>query len=254
MFDAFANFAPLSYAPLYDPSAFMLGPAFRSDNMLKYIGTFGPVTAEAHWTFGAGAGSVGTVQLANGGAGETAGHFRDNSGYGAALTYASGPFGATITYDQWNPAPTVGNAGSVKKAGGALTYVLGPAKLFAGYRWGNAQNSVEATLFRDDLYWIGANYNVTSALVLKADYYYDNLKTVRIGQTAAVSNPPNPWQVSFTADYNFSKRTDVYLSMAYVKNSGLNFDASPTGFSGGYFLSQGSSNQFGTAIGIRHKF
>ncbi|MBB3014074.1 porin [Cupriavidus alkaliphilus] len=253
MFDAFASFAPLSYAPLYDPSSYLLGPAFRSDNTIKYSGTFGPVTAVAHWTFGAGATALGVVPVAGSG-GETPGHFRDSSGYGAAVIYASGPLGLTVTYDQWNPAITAGNAGRVRKAGGAMTYVVGPAKLFAGYRWGQAENSVDTTLFRDDMYWVGANYSVNSALVLKLAYYYDNLKTVRIGQTAAATNPANPWQVSFTADYNLSKRTDVYLSMAYAKNAGLNFDSSPNGFASGYFLQQGSNNQFGSAIGIRHRF
>lgn len=157
MFDAFANFAPLGYAPLYDPATYLLGPAFRSDNTIKYTGTFGPVTAEAHWTFGAGATALGVVPVAGSG-GETPGHFRDSSGYGAALVYASGPFGLTVTYDQWNPAITAGNAGRVRKAGGAMTYVVGPATLFAGYRWGQAENSVDTTLFRDDMYWAGAGH------------------------------------------------------------------------------------------------
>lgn len=254
MFDAFANFGPLQYASLYEPAVYQLGPQFRQDNSIKYVGTFGPLIAQAHWSFGAGTGSLGVVPLAGGGAGETAGHFRDNTAYGAALTYAYGPFGVTAAYDQWNPAVTTGNAGRARKAGVAASYVIGPAKLMAGYRWGDTDTSGGTTVLRDDYYWIGANYDVNQALVLKIGYYYDNLKTLRVSSTAPATNPANPWQVSLAADYSLSKRTDIYLTMAYSKNSGLNFDSSPVGFASGYFLSQGSNNQFGTAIGIRHKF
>lgn len=253
IYDAFSNFTPLGYAPLYEPSTYLLG-SFRQDNTIKYSGTFGPLSAYAHYSFGAGQGTLGVVPLAGGGSGESPGNFRDNTAYGATLIYASGPFGVTATYDQWNPAVTVGNPGRAKKAGAAVSYKIGAAKLVAGYRWADTVSSTGNTFLRDDLYWVGANYDVTSALVLKLGYYYDNLKVLRVGTATAATNPANPWQVSFLADYSFSKRTDVYLTMAYVKNSGLNFDASPTGFASGYFLAQGRNNQFGTAIGIRHRF
>ncbi|WP_454739264.1 porin [Cupriavidus necator] len=253
IYDAFSNFTPMGYAPLYEPSTYLLG-GFRQDNTIKYAGKFGPLSAYAHYSFGTGQGTLGVVPLAAGGSGESPGNFGDNTAYGATLIYASGPFGVTATYDQWNPAVTAGNRGRAKKAGAAVSYKIGPAKLIAGYRWADTQSSSGNTLLRDDMYWVGANYDVTSALVLKLGYYYDNLKVLRVGTAAAATNPANPWQVSFLADYSFSKRTDVYLTMAYAKNSGLNFDSSPTGFSSGYFLAQGRNNQFGTAIGIRHRF
>ncbi|CAG2155239.1 porin [Cupriavidus numazuensis] len=254
MFDAFTNFGPLSWAPLYDPIVVQLGSTFREDNMMKYTGVFGGVTAVAHWSFGAGVGALAVQPLAGGGAGETAGHFRDNSAYGAALTYAGGPFGVAVGYDQWNPAVTVGNPGTVKKASVAASYSVGPAKFYVGYRWGDNKDATGNSLVRDDYYWIGANYQATAALSLSLGYYYDDLKTLRLSSTAPAANPANPWQVGFIADYTLSKRTDVYLTTAYAKNAGLNFDTSANGFANGYFLSQGSSNQFGAAVGIRHKF
>ncbi|WP_349606481.1 porin [Cupriavidus sp. DF5525] len=254
MFDVFANFGPLTYANLYEPSVAQLGPAFREDNMLKYVGVFGGLTAEAHWSFGTGVGAIASTPLAGGGGGEVPGHFRDNTGYGAGVSYFSGPFGVTVAYDQWNPAVTTGNAGKAKKAGAAISYTLGPTKLMAGYRWGDTKNSADTTLVRDDYYWVGASYQATSTLVLNLGYYYDNLKTLRVSSAAPAVNPANPWQVSFVMDYNLSKRTDVYLTMAYVKNSGLNFDTSATGFANGYFLSPGHNSQVGVAAGLRHKF
>ncbi|SCU74829.1 Outer membrane protein (Porin) [Cupriavidus necator] len=254
MFDVLANFTPLTYAPLYEPLTYLLGAAFRQDNAIKYSAKFGPLSAQAHFSFGAGAGALGVTPLAGGGVGETPGHFRDNTAYGAALTYASGPFGVTATYDQWNPAVTVGDPARARKAAAAVSYTIGPAKLVAGYRWGQTESSPGNTLLRDDFYWLGANYKVTPALQLQVGYYYDNLKVLRVDDTSAATNPANPWQVSFNADYSFSKRTDVYLSIAYARNSGLNFDSSPTGVSSGYHLAQGSISQFGTAVGIRHRF
>ncbi|SDD52312.1 Outer membrane protein (porin) [Cupriavidus sp. YR651] len=254
MFDLFANFSPTGYATLYEPVVAQLGTNFRSDNTAKYSAKLGDVTAEAHWSFGTGVGAIGTTPLAGGGAGETPGNFRDNAGYGAGVAYNGGPFGMAIAYDQWNPAVTVGNQGTARKAGAAASYAFGPAKLMAGYRWGQTKDAAGNTLLRDDYYWIGANYQVTPALGLTAAYYYDNLKTLRLSAAQANTNLPNPWQASFIADYNFSKRTDVYLTVAYSKNSGLNFDTSAISFANGYFLSQGNSNQFGAALGIRHKF
>lgn len=254
MFDAFANFSPLSYATLYEPAILQLGTNFREDNTVKYTGVFGGLTAEAHLSFGAGVPAVGLVPLAGGGAGEVPGHFRDDTAYGAGLIYNAGPFGAAISYDQWNPAVTVGSPGTAKKAGAAVNYKFGPAKLMAGYRWGDAKDSTGNSVVRDDYYWVGANYQATSALALTLAYYYDNLKTLRVNSAAPATNPANPWQVSLVTDYALSKRTDVYLTMAYSKNSGLNLDTSAIGFANGYFLSQGNTNQYGAAAGIRHKF
>lgn len=254
MFDVFANYAPVGWVPLYDPFVVQVGSNFREDNTIKYTGVFGGLTAIAHWSFGVGVGSIAGQPLANGGTGETAGNFRDNSGYGAALSYVSGPFGVAVGYDQWNPTVTTGSPGTAKKASIAASYALGPATFYAGYRWGANKDGADNTLLRDDYYWAGAKYQATSALSLSLGYFYDNLKSLRLSATAPTVNPANPWQVSFVTDYALSKRTDVYLTMAYAKNSGLNFDSSANGFANGYFLSQGSSNQFGTAVGIRHKF
>lgn len=254
MFDAFTNFVPMYFAPLYEPLAALAGVNFREDNMVKYVGVFGGLTAEAHYSFGAGTGTLGVVSLAGNGGGEVPGNFRDNSAYGGTLSYLSGPFGVVVGYDQWNPAVTIGNSASLKKASVAASYAMGPVKLVAGYRWGSNKDAAGNTLLRDDFYWVGANYQATGALTLSLGYYYDNQKTMRVVPGSAAFNPENPWQVSFLADYNLSKRTDVYLTMAYVKNSGLNFDTTATGFPNAYYLEQGHTSQVGVAMGIRHKF
>jgi predicted porin len=58
----------------------------------------------------------------------------------------------------------------------------------------------------------------------------------------------------FVADYNFSKRTDIYLSTSFSKNAGLNFDTSAISFANGYFLGTSNNTMLGVALGVRHKF
>lgn len=199
-------------------------------------------------------GTIGNTALAIVGAGEVPGNFRDNTGYGAGVSYLHGPFGVAIAYDQWNPAVTTGNPGAAKKFAAGASYAWGPARLMGGYRWGQAKDAGDSTLLRDNLYWAGVNYQATTNLGLTLAYYYDDVKTLRTAATQPAINPANPWQVSFISDYNFSRRTDVYLTMAYSKNAGLNFDTSAISFANGYFLEQGKNSQFGAAVGVRHKF
>ncbi len=251
MFDALANFSPAGYATLYEPTIALLGLDFRSDNTVKYSGTFGPVTVGAHWSFGTGA----TFLPGVGGSGEVPGQFRRDTGYGAAVTYLAGPFGATVAYDQANPSVTSGGAfigtGTIKKAAVAGSYAFGPAKIMAGYRYGQTKDQAEHTVVRDDMYWAGATYQLTPAFGLTLDYFYQAFKSSTV---SALKPAGNPWQVMFIADYNLSKRTDVYLTTAFAKNGGLGLDTASISFANGYRPGGGANNMFGAAVGIRHKF
>ncbi|MGH1509402.1 porin [Ralstonia solanacearum] len=261
IFDMMANFSPSGYGTQYGPVVGLLGPNFREDNVIKYTGQFGPVTVEGHWAFGERAGS------------QTA-----NSAYGLGANYFAGPFGLGVAYDEvkvLTAAEALGGSGNEyardKRAAIAASYTVGPVKLMGGYRYGKTDTaSSGATLallpHRDDLYWVGVNYQATPALSLTLSYYYDNIKEATIGSTTI--NPRKPQQLNFIADYNFSRRTDVYLTAAYSRNASLNWDSigyAPTasgqlsiGYlpaaSQTYFITPDASNQLGVAIGIRHKF
>ncbi|CAG2145829.1 Outer membrane porin protein [Cupriavidus yeoncheonensis] len=256
MFEALANFSPTAYATQYEPVVMQSGPNYREDNTVKYTGKFGPVAALAHWSFGAGVALPASVGLPIpiGGNGEVPGQFRRDTAYGAALVYTIGPFAATAGYDQWNPTIGTGS-GTVKKAVVGGSYAIGPAKIMGGYRWGQNRNASDTLIQRDDYYWIGANYQVTPAVQLTLEYSYDNVKNL-YGNTGV----PNPWQISFVADYSFSKRTDVYLTTAYAKNAGLmleslaTFYANSLALGNNYVLGNGQSNMLGVALGVRHKF
>lgn len=256
LFDSMANFVPAYFATQYEPINVLAGANFREDNTVKYTTTFGPVTAVAHWSFGTGLAlpQVASNGTAIGGNGEVPGQFRRDSAYGASVNYSSGPVSAALGYDQFNP--TIGSgSGTFKKAVIALSYELGPARVMGGYRWGQNKNQIGAEVGRDDYYWIGGIYQVTPAFSTTLEFAYDNLKNV-YGSTSA----PNPWQINLIADYSLSKRTDVYLSTAYAKHSGLMLDTASIAFvnslalGNSYSLANGQTSMVGVSVGIRHKF
>ncbi|WP_149135286.1 porin [Cupriavidus campinensis] len=256
MFEALANFSPTAYATQYEPVVLQSGANFREDNTIKYTGQFGPVTALAHWSFGTGLALPATVGVATpiGGNGEVPGSFRRDTAYGAAVAYAAGPFGLTVGYDQWNP--TIGtSSGTLRKAAIGGSYGFGNAKIMAGYRWGQNKNAGGTVIQRDDLYWIGALYQLTPAVGLTLEYHYDDLKSL-----AGATQLANPWQIGFVANYAFSKRTDVYLSTAYAKNAGLMLESLATVYANSlslgnsYALGNGERSMIGAAVGIRHRF
>ncbi|SCU75764.1 Outer membrane protein (Porin) [Cupriavidus necator] len=256
IFEALANFSPTAYATQYEPVVLQAGANFREDNTVKYTGKFGPLTARAHWSFGAGLALPQTVGIATpiGGNGEVPGQFRRDTAYGASLAYATGPFGATIGYDQWNP--TIGTSnGTVRKAVVAASYAFGPAKIMGGYRWSQNKNAADVVIQRDDYYWIGANYQVTPAVGLTLEYNYDNVRSL-FGNTQVA----NPWQAAFVANYAFSRRTDVYLSTAYARNAGLMLESLATVYANSlslgnsYAAANGQRSMVGVALGMRHKF
>ncbi|MFJ4290583.1 porin [Cupriavidus sp. NPDC089707] len=254
MLEALANFSPAAMSSLYEPVIAQIGPVYREDNTAKYSATFGPISVGAHWSFGTG-GSSGTVNGSSlGGKGEVPGQFRRDTGYGARASYTAGPFGTALTYDQVNPSiisnGTFLGTGTFKKAAAAVSYAVGPAIFMGGYRWARS-SAPGQTLVRDNLYWAGVYYEVTPALSLTLDYYY---QVFRSSTLPALKPPGNPRQLMFIADYRLSRRTDLYLTTAYSKNAGLCLDTASIAFTNGYQLGGGKNSMFGAALGIRHHF
>jgi predicted porin len=238
-FDAFSNFSPNHYSTQYEPIASLLGLDFRSDNTVKYTGRFGNFSGVADWSFGNGVA----------GGGEIPGQFRRDTGYGLGLSYFAGNVGLAAAFDRFNPTlNAAGGVGNFRKAGLAGSYQAGPVKLMGGYRWGLNQAANGSTLVQDHYYWAGVNVRATQRLDLTFAYYFDDVR--KLGST----NVKNPWQVAVIADYSLSKRTDLYLTTAYVRHAGINFDTSAVSFVNGYYLGSGHDNMTAAAIGIRHRF
>ena len=241
LYDFALQYDPMAIASRYSIASQDAALAGRADNAVKYIGTFGGLTASALYSTR----SDGQ---------EVAGNNKLGREWSAGLNYASGPFAIGAVYDQSNGntdnAALAGLVADIKtqRATVAGTYAFGPAKLYAGYRWLNTTHPLASeSLLRSNMYWLGAGYQATPALTLTGTAYYQNFKTTGAG---------NPWLFVVGGDYALSKRTDAYLNLAYAKNSSN--AALPLGVNGigDVFTSADGStnNQMGAVVGIRHKF
>ena len=125
------------------------------------------------------------------------------------------------------------------------SYAFGPAKAFIGYRWYNGNVGAMPT-DRSDLYWAGLRYSVTPALKLTGAAYYTNMR----------NSGADPIMFVASADYAFSKRTDVYMNAGYALNRG-NSQLGMNGFnapSGSPTNVVPGKDQTGLVVGVRHKF
>jgi predicted porin len=233
----------------------------RIDNAVKYTS---PVVAglqgEALYGFGNKAGSVGSGRA-----------------WGAALAYNMGPVALAGSYQYYNGGSVVSgvrtysgagdsiynsivnegysSASSVKIARVAGQYTIGP--VVAGASFSNSQyTSDAASTFSSTQKYnaaaVFAAYSFTPALTTAAGYSF----TKSSGDSSAKYN-----QVSFTVDYNLSKRTDVYLVGAWQHASGNVRGANGTSIvdaqaSFGSYGINGANQaaQEYAAVGIRHRF
>ncbi len=226
--------------------------AQRTDNSVKYVGTFGGLGVSALYSF-------------NNNGSSQAGAVQNGREWSLGANYAQGPFGVGVVYDKTNTQDSATTGFNEQRATIGGTYAVGPAKLYAGYRWYKANFPVVTGNgnLRSNLYWLGAGYQATPALTLTGAAYYQQFKNSSTG---------NPWLFVVSSDYALSKRTDAYFNVAYAKNSsgsalgvaGFN-NVAGTGTVNGSELSgtNGSqvfsgpgntNNQLGAVVGIRHKF
>jgi predicted porin len=135
----------------------------------------------------------------------------------------------------------------------AAQYVAGPFTF--GARYSNVQFKSDgfSSFGSTERYNIAAGflgYQLNPALLLGLGYTY----THGAGDTSATYN-----QVSLGADYNLSKRTDLYAVAAYQHANGTQRNADGTtqvagAAIGSYSYNSSSSSQELVSVGIRHKF
>lgn len=235
MFDLLEDFSISAYPTQYEPVVQQLGVFAREDNVLKLESKLGPMDLEAHYAFG-----------------EQAGATSGSAAYGAGLGYTSETLGLALAYDNVNSARSAtGVITRSRKFGAGARYIAGQVKIFGGYRWASNDIASPGLPLRDDYYWIGANYQATPLIRLSAAYYFDKVKSVAAPVNSLTQSTPQT--ILFTANYGLSKRTDLYVTAAYAKNSALNLDTLDGGATG-YALAPGAASQTGVAIGVRHKF
>jgi predicted porin len=217
-------------------------PNARSDNSIGYMGTFSGVTVGATYSFGRDTSTAGGP-AATGCAGEVAGNAKacrqvtgllgyDNNAYGASVSYdimygntgAAGGLSSSDNTDQRIILSGYANVGSVKVGLGVLDRKTRAAA-------GVNTNS--------DLYYLGATWPISAALVLDGQVSRLNVKGGDNKSTLSVAR----------LTYNLSKRTALYSSLGYIKNGGLAAVAIDAGGTVGT-----GKNQAGVMMGIKHMF
>ena len=174
----------------------------------------------------------------------------DRTGTDGTVGWASGATSGAMFDSQINQV--YASARSVGTAAVAAQYVAGPFTFAA--RYSNVQlkadgSSTFATTQRYNVAGGYFGYQVNPALLLGLGYSW----THGAGDSSNTYN-----QVSLGADYNLSKRTDLYALAAYQHANGQQPGAAPgvsAGASiGSYGYDSASSSQELVSLGIRHKF
>lgn len=225
LFDALLFITPLSYSGAYEPFSPLLG-GLRNNSAVKYRFNMDGWLAQVHYAFGDQPDSKAA-----------------NAAWGGYLGYAKNGWNAAIAADQQNGASVNGAYSRARKIAIGASYQFDQTlRLSAGYRWGENKTETGVTALRDDYWWVGANYKVSTPLTLSFGYYQDNVRT-RNG----TGQQPTMRQLTLQAVYALSKRTSLYAAVSHAKNAGLGMTALST-------LGGDAHSQSGVSAGIRHAF
>lgn len=215
----------------------------RADNSIKYTCTFGPLSATAFYSFG--------VDSTVTGGSEVPGVAKIGREISTSVSYSAGPASIGAIFDQVSTGTVTSNPDAkVRRASLAATVDVASARVFAGYRWAKAYDGAVLTGAAagadnqsSGLFWAGVRYAVTPAFTVSGAAYYQKFK----------NSSANPWLLSLLADYNLSKRTDVYTAIGYTLNR-HGSDLGLSNGSSGFDQTLPGANQFGVTAGVRHRF
>ncbi|QGZ64924.1 porin [Paraburkholderia acidisoli] len=231
MYDILLHYDPMSFSQQYtwfpttgssDDFAFRA----RDSNSVKYVGSFGGLTAIADYSFGGDAGS-----------------FQSSAAYSGGLDYDGGTFGLAVAYDYRNGA--INSTGTWTKSRNlslSARQNIGAGEILGGYEH-YLYNPTKSASVAQELFFAGVRYPVMRNLKLTAAYYYDVDKTPKMSNT---------WMGVLSAQYALSKRTSLYATVAY---------AEATRYANGTYTPVGTNdstafgpNQTGVTLGMFHKF
>jgi predicted porin len=204
-----------------------------------------------------------------------AGGFGNNGAWSAGVSYANGPISIGAAYLQVNRSASSPNASGAESTGdgdelttGGRHQIYGVAAKYSfgnagiGLAWthsstnnitsifqGGGFTNIAGTNLKFDNFEVNGRYFLTPALSLGAAYTY----TMGQLSTATGNVDPHWHQVVAQADYQLSRRTDVYLEGVYQRVSGGN--GVPAFGAAVFSLTPSSTNeQTVVALGLRHRF
>lgn len=207
----------------------------RPDNSIKYSYKAGPLSGSLLYSFGRDA-LTGTPA---GSQSEVPGNSRIGRQMGASLNYAAGPVSVAFGYDQQQgvTAATASEADRRYLLAGIYDIASTRTKLYAGVV--RRENDVPAIDTTSHIYWVGFKQGITGQLGLAA----------QLSRATQSGSPNKATLLGTSLYYDLSKRTQLYLNMAYVKNDG----ASAQGVANSTPAVPGE-NQTGVVSGIMHRF
>ncbi|MBN3787327.1 porin [Burkholderia sp. Ac-20353] len=225
----------------------------RINNAVKWSSpSWSGLQLSAMYSFGGVAGTVGSGQTYSGAAAYTngplavaAGYLHVDNGNGSVAqrtkTSADSLFNSSV-----NAAYASARSVNIARAGGR--YTLGAFTLGGYYSYSQYNPDASSAFVRSEKYHNGSVYAVWQASpALLTELGYNYLRSV--GDSSAKYH-----QFSLGADYNFSKRTDVYAVASYGHASGENGAGSAQAVIGSIDVDAGKSSQAIVTVGLRHRF
>lgn len=218
-------------------------PNARSDNAIGYLGKFSDVTVGATYSFGRDATAAGGPASTNC-PGEVAGNAKACRQFTALVGYDNQRFGVTASYDRM-----YGNTGadgflstsnSYDQRTSLSGYVdVGDAHIGAGVIARKRQAATPVNNLESNQYFLGATYQMTTALSLQGE----------VGRLDIKHSPNDSTVTVVRLIYSLSKATALHTSIGHISNAGqaaMPLDAGGTVGVG--------KNQNGIVVGIRHVF
>lgn len=215
-------------------------PNTRSDNALGYLKKFNDLTVGGTFSTGRDASSAGGP-AATACAGEVAGDAQACRQWTVMTKYDSPLFGVAVAYDTMRGGPGAANlltSSSYKDSRASLNgYVmLGQLKVGGGVI---SRKQIRAIDVSSNLYYLGTSYPMTPFWLFETQVAHLDVKDSGDDSTLGTAR----------LIYSLSKRTQLWGSVAYIKNRG----AAAIAVSAASTVGVGQ-NQSSIATGIRHSF
>ena len=177
---------------------------------------------------------------------------------GAGLTYDNGPISAGLGLERQNKGFSTSDFGNNKgetttawSLGGS--YNFGVAKLSAAYRHATLKTDNFAPFADEKVkfqgFLVGVSAPVGTAGEIRATYNHYRAKLDEAGEPTLKAN-----QFAVGYVHNLSKRTALYGTYAYIKNSKKQDEYLGLGLNGADIGLKNNGSQHGLQAGIRHAF
>jgi predicted porin len=225
----------------------------RFDNAIKWASpVWGGFQVEAMYSLGGVAGATGSGQTYSAAAGWSGGPINVAAGYmhvdngNPALSTRGTTSADSFFNSSVNAAYSSARSINITRASG--NYTFGPVTMGGYYSYSEYNPDASSKFLRSERYHNGSVYAVwyiTPVLLTEVGYNYMR----SLGDSSATRH-----QVALGADYNLSKRTDVYSVVAYGHATGTDGTGVAQAVIGSEDINAGKASQVIATVGIRHRF